>query len=172
MKIIGNYVRLGKNENNETEVTFTIRENYKHLLKELNKKELYSINISKAQDKRTEQQNKYLWSIIGEIDRARNGDRSSDDWEIYIEALQRAGAKFEHILVPAGAEKILIENFRAIKLVRTIKMNGRLFYDYKCYYGSSKMDKKEMQLLIDTVLDMASECGLNIIYWKELLGME
>ena len=164
MKIIGNYSRLGKNENNETEITFTIRDNYKHLLKELNKKELYAISVSKAQDKRTEQQNKYMWAI--------NGGRPSDDFDIYIEALQRAGAKFEHLLVPMGAENLLIDNFRAVKLVRKIQMNGKVFCDFKCFYGSSKMDKKEMRDLIDTVLDMASEEGLNIVYWKELLGLD
>lgn len=172
MKIIGNYSRLGKNENNETEITFTIRDNYKHLLKELNKKELYAISVSKAQDKRTEQQNKYMWAIIGEIDKVRNGGRPSDDFDIYIEALQRSGAKFEHLLVPMGAENLLIDNFRAVKLVRKIQMNGKVFCDFKCFYGSSKMDKKEMRDLIDTVLDMASEEGLNIVYWKELLGLD
>ena len=79
MKLIGNFVRVGKNENFETEITLTIRENYKYLIQELNKEDLYSINISKARDKRTDKQNKYMWALIGEIDKARNGERSNDD---------------------------------------------------------------------------------------------
>ena len=35
MKLIGNYSRVGRNENNETEITLTIRENYKYLLQDL-----------------------------------------------------------------------------------------------------------------------------------------
>ena len=85
MKLVGNYSRSGKNENFETEITLTIRENYKHLIQDLDKNELYSIVISKAKDKRTEQQNKYMWALIGEIDKARNGDRSNEDYDIYLE---------------------------------------------------------------------------------------
>lgn len=169
MKLVGNYSRNGKNENFETEITFTIRDNYNHLIKALDKNELYSIKISKAKDRRTEQQNKYMWALIGEIDKARNGDRSNDDYEIYIEALIRAGAKFTHLLVEPQAESMLRENFRAIQLVRVIHVKDKIFNDYKCFYGSSTMDKKEMHDLIETILDMASECGLNIVYWKDVL---
>lgn len=172
MRLIGNYSRLGKNENNETEITLTIQENYKHLLQELNKDDLYSITISKARNKRTEQQNKYMWALISEIDKARNGDRSNDDYEIYIEALTRAGSKYEHLLVEPQAKSLLIDNFRAVQLIRQIKVGNKIFHDYKCFYGSSKMDTKEMKDLIDTILDMASECGLNITYWKDVLEVD
>lgn len=170
MKLIGNFVRVGKNENFETEITLTIRENYKYLIQELNKEDLYSINISKARDKRTDKQNKYMWALIGEIDKARNGERSNDDWEIYLEALLRAGAKFTHLLVEPEAETMLKNSFRAIQLVRAIRVGDKLFNDYKCFYGSSKLDKKEMMEVIETLLDMASECGLDIVYWKDVFG--
>lgn len=172
MKLVGNYSRSGKNENNETEITLTIRENYKHLIKCLDKNELYSINISKAKSKRTEQQNRYMWALIGEIDKTRNGDRSNDDYNIYIEALIRAGAKYTHLLVEPQAESMLRESFRAIQLARKIKIKDKIFNDYKCFYGSSKMDTKEMHDLIETLLDMASECGLDIVYWKDVLDFE
>lgn len=172
MKLVGTFARSGKNENLETEITLTIRENYKHLIQELNKEELYSINISKARDKRTENQNKYMWALIGEIDKARNGERSNDDWSIYLEALVRSGAKFTHLLVEPEAEQLLKESFRAIQLVRKIKVGEKVFNDYKCFYGSSKMDKKEISNLIETLLDMASECGLDIVYWKDVLDYE
>ena len=172
MKLVGTFARSGKNENLETEITLTIRDNYKHLIQELNKEDLYSITISKARDKRTEQQNKYMWALIGEIDKARNGDRSNDDWEIYLEALVRAGAKYTHLLVEPIAESMLRDSFRAIQLVRRIKLGDKIFNDYKYFYGSSKLDKKEMADVIETLLDMASECGLNIVYWRDVFGFE
>lgn len=171
MKFVGNYSRMGKNENNETEMTLTIRDNYKHLIQELNKDDLYSITITKARDKRTEQQNKYMWALIGEIDKARNGERSNDDWDIYLEALVRAGAKYTHLLVEPEAESMLKESFRAIQLIRVIKTGNKIFNDYKCFYGSSKLDKKEMADVIETLLDMASECGINVTYWKDIFEM-
>jgi len=172
MKLIGNFTRTGKNENFETEITFTIRDNYKHLIKGLDKETLYSIALNIARDKRTEQQNKYMWALIGEIDQARNGDRSNNDFDIYLEGLVRAGAKCSHLLVEPEVESMLRENFRAIKLIRRVKLGEKIFHDYKVFYGSSKMDKKEMHDLIETFLDMASECGLEITYWRDLLGIE
>ena len=113
-----------------------------------------------------------MWALIGEIDKARNGDRSNDDWDIYLEALVRAGAKFTHLLVEPEAESMLRDSFRAIQLIRRIKIGEKIFNDYKCFYGSSKLDKKEMADVIETILDMASECGLDIVYWKDVLGFE
>lgn len=172
MRLVGKFSRSGTNENYESEITLTLQDNYKHLIKELKKGEQYSITITKAKDRRTEQQNKYMWALINEIDKIRNGDRSNNDFEIYIEALTRAGAKSEHLLVEPQAEILLKDSFRAIKLIRKIKIGKKEFHDYKCFYGSSKMDKKEMSDLIDTILDMASECGLNIVYWRDVLGIE
>lgn len=37
------------------------------------------------------------------------------------------------------------------------------------FYGSSKMDTKEMSDLIDTTLRYASELGIYTPYWEELL---
>ena len=172
MKLVGNYSRIGKNENNETEITFTIRDNYKYLLQDLNKEDLYSITISKVRNKRTEQQNKYMWALIGEIDKARNGDRSNDDYDIYIEALVRAGAKYSHLLVEPEVAPTLREQFRAIQLTRVIKVGEKIFHDYKCFEGSSKLDTKEMGYVIDTLLDMASECGIDIVYWKDVFEID
>ena len=171
MKLVGKFTRSGKNEDFETEVTLTIRSSYQHLIKELNKEDLYSINITKAKDKRTEHQNKYMWALIGEIDIARNGERSNSDFDIYIEALTRAGAKTTHLLVEPGFEEELMEKFRAVQLVRKIKVKDKVFNDYKCIFGSSKMDKQEMHQLIETILDMASECGLDIVYWKDIFDI-
>ena len=172
MKLIGKYIRKGINENDETEITLSVKNNYVRFLEELNKDELYSVSITKAKDKRTEKQNRYMWALLKEIDKARNGNRSNDDFEIYIEALLRSGAKYEHMLVEPKVEDMLKQHFRAIKLVRCIKVGNKIFNDYKCFWGSSKFDKKEMHDLIETILDMASECGLDIEYWKELLVPE
>lgn len=40
---------------------------------------------------------------------------------------------------------------------------------YKVFIGSSKMNVKEMNLLIDTVLDIATEVGIETDYWREVL---
>lgn len=145
--------------------------NYRHIemLKELQAETLYSIEIKEAKSKRSLQQNAYLWALLSEIDKTVNGERSNDEWSIYIEALERAGAKCEYIGALPETERLLKENFRAIKFIKKIDLNGVDGNMYKVFFGSSKMDKTEMGELIDTVLDMAEEVGIETNYWSEIL---
>ena len=165
MNFIANYVKKVTNEDGDAEVTFKIS-NYrdKEIIKELQKDVPYRIGCDVIKSKRSIEQNKLLWSLIHEINVVRGTERATDDWGIYIEALERAGAKYEYIAVLPQAESILKENFRAIKLMNSFEHNGRTFNSYKVFYGSSKMNTKEMTMLLETVLDMAAEMD---IYPKE-----
>ncbi len=163
MNFTANYVKKVTNEDDNTEITFVIN-NYrdKEIVKGLEKDTLYRISCNVAKSKRTIEQNKLMWSLIHEINIARGTERATDDWEIYIEALERAGAKYEYIAVLPFAENLLKEQFRAIKLMNSFDYNGKTFNSYKVFYGSSKMDKKEMGLLLDTVMDIAAELGIEL----------
>lgn len=169
MKIIGTLRDTFKTQDGGI-ITFTIP-NYRHLemLKELQAETLYSIEIKEAKSKRSLQQNAYLWALLSEIDKTVNGERSNDEWSIYIEALERAGAKCEYIGALPETEQLLKDNFRAIKFIKKIDLNGKDGNMYKVFLGSSKMDSKEMGLLIDTVLDMAEEIGIETEYYTTLL---
>lgn len=169
MKIIGT-LRDTFRTNDGGVLTLNIP-NYRHIemLKELQADKLYSIEIKEAKSKRSLQQNAYLWALLSEIDKTVNGERSNDEWSIYIEALERAGAKCEYIGALPETEALLKENFRAIKKIKEIDLNGKLGYMFKVFIGSSKMDTKEMGTLIDTVLDMAEEIGIDTDYWSEIL---
>lgn len=165
MNFTANYVKKVTNEDGNTEITFVIN-NYrdKELVKELEKDTLYRINCNVVKSKRTIEQNRLMWAIIHEINVARGTERATDDWDIYIESLERAGAKYEYIAVLPEAEELLKQQFRAIKLMNSFEHNGRTFNSYKVFYGSSKMNTKEMTMLLETVLDMAAEMD---IYPKE-----
>ena len=165
MNFTANYVKKVTNEDGNTEITFVIN-NYrdKELVKELEKDVLYRINCNVVKSKRTIEQNKLMWALIHEINVARGTERATDDWNIYTEALERAGAKYEYIAVLPEAEELLKQQFRAIKLMNSFEHNGRTFNSYKVFYGSSKMNTKEMTLLLETVMDMAAEMD---IYPKE-----
>ena len=160
------FLRRVKNEDDNTELTILV-ENYSNqeLVKELVKDVNYRVNFSVIKSQRSIEQNKLLWSIIHEIAISRGGERASeDDWDIYLEAIERAGAKFEIMQGLPQIEKILKEQFRAVKKLDEFDYNGQTFASFKVYYGSSKMNTKEMSLLIETVLDMAAEEGIQIDY--------
>lgn len=167
MNLTAEYLRKATNEDGDVEVTFLIK-NYrdKEIIKDLVKETPYRLNMNIIKSKRSIEQNSLMWALIHEISIARGTERANDDWDIYLEALERAGAKFEYIAVLPEAERLLKESFRAIKLMNTFKYNDKVFNCYKTYYGSSKMDSKEMTLLLETVFDMAAELE---IYPKDLM---
>lgn len=161
MNIYGEYVRRSIDENGDIELTFKIH-NYrdKEVSKELEKEVIYKIGLTVAKSKRTLEQNALMWELIHEINDARGTNRANDDFDIYIEALQRAGVKTEYIAALPETEETLKKQFRAIQYCNSFEHKGRTFNQYRVFVGSSKMDKAEMTLLLDTVMDMASEVGV------------
>lgn len=139
------------------------------MIKGLDPGKTYSIDIKESKSKRSLEQNRYLWALLHEIDVAINGEWSNDEWSIYIDALERAGAKCDYIGALPETEDALKENFRAVKFIKKIDLNGREGNMYKVFVGSSKMDTKEMKQLIDTVIEMAEECGVDTAYYENLL---
>lgn len=139
-------------------------------LKELDPEKLYDIEIKEIRSQRTARQNRYLWELIHEIDIAVNGRPSRDGMDdIYLELLDRAGAKVDFLYVDPKAEAILKSAFRVVRPLTDVEIDGKAFTLYRVVSGSSKMTTKEMKTLIDTVLDYAEEVGIESDYWKEML---
>lgn len=130
------------------------------------KEQEFSIEFEETGKQRTLAQNRLMWRLIHEIAIEQSGraDKAADE-EVYHTALERANVKFDFIAVLPEAEGMLRKNFRGVKMVQQMgKMNL-----YKVFLGSSEMNKKEMSELIETLLDMAVEVGLDRHYWKEVL---
>ena len=168
MKVIGKDNKRVINEDGNLELTLEINNLYhQEQIKELKKDVDYRIEIEEVKSTRSIYQNNLMWKIIHDIAIARGGDRASeDDWNIYLEALERTGAKFEYIAVLPQAEDILKKQFRAIKLMNSFEHKGKTFNQYKVYYGSSKLNTKEMSLLLDMVKDIAVESGVDISIYE------
>lgn len=169
MEINAYYTRMLKTEDGDAEITFTVKGMYSiNQLSELVKGTLYRARLTEVKSKRSIKQNSLLWELIHEISIKRNGEQatSDDDWDVYLEALEKANAKFEYIAIKPDAVPLLKEHFRAVKeLNRFTTEKGVEMVQCRVYYGSSKMDIKEMGKLLDTVLDIASEYE---IYIKEI----
>lgn len=170
MKIIATFNKRVINENNNSEITLEVSNlASQELIKSLEKDKVYRITLEEQKSKRTLEQNKIMWLILHEIAVARGGERANDDWEIYLEALERAGAKYEYIAVlPEGVE-LIKSQFRAVKELNTFMQGGKEFQVLKVYYGSSKMNTKEMNLLLETVKDMAIESGVEDFWTNDIL---
>lgn len=161
----GIYTRKVINEDGDTEITFTIKgfaDN--EIIKELQKGTLYRFKASEVKSQRTAQQNRLMWALLEEIAEKDNGNlyQSQDVWDVYVEALERAQAKFEIVDISANAYPMLKEHYRAIQILNTIDFDGNVTYRCKVFYGSSKLDVKEMAKLLDIVIIMAQERGIPI----------
>ena len=159
------YLRRSRNEEGRTEIVLelsSVRDEV--IIEELQKNALYRLNFSEIKSKKTLQQSHYLWSLLHDISVARNGElaTSESDWEVYIEALERAQAKFEYVACLPEAYELLKQQFRATKIMNEFEHNGKTFIQAKVFYGSSKMDVKEMAKLLDTVIMMAQAEGVEL----------
>ena len=163
------FTRKTTNDDGSVEVVFTAKSYIdKEIIKLLEKGAVYTLKLAEPKSKRTIRQNNYLWSLIHDISVADNSEMatSDDDWDVYLEALERAQAKFEIIRIKPEGLPLLKEHFRAVKeLNRFTTEKGVEMVQCKVYYGSSKMDIKEMAKLLDTVLDMARERDIPAIDW-------
>lgn len=135
-------------------------------MQELAENGVYLVELTHIRIARTKKQNKYMWKLIHEIAQ-RYGEH--DEWNIYILALEHANVKYEYLQVLPKAEKLLKENFRAIKFIKKKVENNVEFHVYKCFYGSSQFSKEEMKKLIDCILGLAVRVGINTDFYEEVL---
>lgn len=167
MKIVAKFKDVLTNIKNESILSLIVSD-YRHktILQELDPTKTYSVEIKEIKSKRTLAQNRYMWALLHEIDVAMHG-RATDEFDIYVMCLERANVKSEIVYCVPQAEQILRHNFRAVKFIS--KYDDEL-NAYKVFYGSSKMDTKEMSELIDTILDVAEQVGIETdSYWREVL---
>ena len=118
----------------------------------------YVLELKEVRSKRSLQQNKFMWALIHLI--ADHKDMNMKEIEIYTLALEEANAKYIYLMGIKEAEDELRKNFRAVKVVRPTYENGKEYIVYKCFVGSSKLDTKEMNKLLDIIISWAEELGI------------
>lgn len=119
--------------------------------------------ITRIKDKKTLQQNRYMWELISQIAQKQN----QDEMEVYCQALQEANAKYTWLEGLPEIKEKLLQVYRAVQITRYEERFGKQFAIFKCYEGTSKYDKKEMMELIEIVERWAEELGIPTI--KEYL---
>ena len=165
-KFNAKYIRKITTEEGRTEITLELNSYMDNqVVSQLEKGSLYRLKWAEVKSKRTIQQNSYLWALIHDISVERNSERatSDDDWDIYLEALERAQAKFEIVAIRPEGIPMLKEAYRCVReLNRFTTEKGVEMAQCKVFYGSSKMDISEMAKLLDTVIMMAQEQGIEL----------
>ena len=124
------------------------------------------IRLELKLEKRSLDANAALWKMLSLMADALHTTKD----ELYIEMLARYG-KFTHIVVkPEAVEKIKKE-WKTIRELGEIEINGKKGIQMQCYYGSSKYNSKEFAVLLDGVIQDAKEIGIEFISKEEQCKM-
>ena len=115
--------------------------------------------ITRIKDKKTLQQNRYMWELIGQIAQKQN----QDEMEVYCQALQEANAKYTWLEGLPEIKEKLLQVYRAVQITRYEERFGKQFAIFKCYEGTSKYDKKEMMELLEIIVGWAEELDIPTI---------
>lgn len=166
MKIYARDLKTGFNDNGRVILSFDCGWKAKESIEALKKGE-YEIDIKVHRDKRTQAQNRYLWELIGQIAMKENGSKA-DAEDIYMQLLEQAGAKCEYLeMLEEAVERFTqLAQVKFLKIVERRIRNGRHTVMCKCFYGSSKMDTKEMGILIDKTIERAEADGIDTDAWR------
>lgn len=122
-------------------------------LLKLDRSKKYLMEIKEPKDTKTLQQNNYMWALIDEIAKKQY----QDEMEVYCQALEEANTKYTWLKGLKETKEELLKVFRAVKITRYDEDGFAIF---KCFYGTSKMNKKELSQVIDIVVSWANELGI------------
>ncbi len=120
--------------------------------------------VKEHKQKRSKSQNAYMWEIITQI---ADIQRLSKE-EVYLQILKDYGQSeiisMLSIINPKGYLKYFEEIGKG-------QVNGKEFTHYKVYKGSSEYDSKEMSILIDGVIQEATQLHIPTLTPKQVAEM-
>ena len=142
------------------------------LLKEQeNAKYPYTCEIKQQRPKRSLNANNYMWALLTEIAEVLSKNYPFTPEQIYFNMLKNYGVKTTISIVADGAE-IFEQSYPYIERFGESTLNGKQFYHYHIWKGSSQYDTKEMSRLIDGVVSEAQELKIETATPDELARLK
>jgi len=131
------------------------------LVKRVNEKP-HTVEIEPLKRKRSLDANAYLWVLMGKMAEVL---KTSKD-EIYLEMLDRYGV-FTHIVVKPNVVERVKDEWRTVRELGEVTINGKTGIQLQCFFGSSTYDSKEFSVLLDGVISEAKELGIETLSQSE-----
>lgn len=114
--------------------------------------------IEKEKKLRSLNSNSYLWLLCSEIANVIGSDKDS----VYLEMLERYGV-FTHIVVKPNVVDKVAEQFKLVRELGEVTINGTKGIHLQVYYGSHTYDTKEMSNLLNGVVSEAQFLGIQTL---------
>lgn len=119
------------------------------------------IEVKKYKSRRSIEQNKALWFLLGKLASAMSGSKNKTSTEeAYCIMLEEANVAYDYILALPEAESELKKVFRVVRKIDEREVNGKQLNMYQYFLGSSKYDTKQMYDLITNTLSKLDELGV------------
>jgi hypothetical protein len=164
-------IKLQFDESGNTEVVLTTKNKIQAEVTELKEiilkgKELL-VEIKQYRYKRSLDANAYMWVLLSKMAEALHTTKD----ELYLVALERYGV-FTHVVVKPNVVDRVKAEWRTVRELGEVTINGQKGIQLQCFFGSSTYDTKEMSVLIDGVVSEAKELGIETMTPAELAGLK
>jgi len=122
----------------------------------------WELDISKVRKKRTLDANAALWKMLTMMAEKLNTTKD----ELYLEVLDRYGV-FTHIVVKPNMVDRIKNEWKTIRVLGEVNINGKSGIQLQCFFGSSTYDSKEFSILLDGVIEEGKLIGVDFISRKD-----
>ena len=161
---------LSRYANGDWGLLITIPNSESYLMEELNKivsdDKIKTVEIKHKTKSRSLDANAALWQMLSMMAVKLNTTKDA----LYLEVLDRYGV-FTHIIVKENMVDRIINEWRTVRILGEITVNGKTGIQMQCFFGSSTYDKKEFSVLLDGVIQEAKEIGIQFISQEDQARM-
>lgn len=138
----------------------TLIEKMKELIAK--QKDLFVIEIKQHKNKRSLDANGALWKMLSMMAEKLNTTKD----ELYTEMLDRYGV-FTHVVVKQNVVERVKQEWRTVRELGEVTINGKAGIQLQCYFGSSTYNTKEFSTLLEGVIQEAKDIGIDFISKEE-----
>jgi hypothetical protein len=124
------------------------------------------VEIKQYRHNRSLDANAYMWVLLSKMADVLHTSKD----ELYLEMLGRYGV-FTHIVVKPNVVDRVKQEWRTVRELGEVKINGQIGVQLQCYFGSSTYDTKEFSVLLEGVISEAKEIGVEVISEEEKNSM-
>lgn len=136
-------------------------------VREMPEGKLHIAELKRHRERRSLDANAYCWVLLEKLASAVGSDKDA----LYRDMVERYGV-FMHVIVPPKAVDILRRDYRVVRELGPVVVNGKAGMQCQCYEGSSKYDTAEMARFIDGIVQECEELGIETESPDELARMK
>ena len=172
MKAKSSKARLTFTEDGQAELiltipnSFNIRHEFAEVKEIISKGKELTVDIKQFRQARSLDSNAYLWVMLSKM---ANVLKTTKD-ELYLRMLNDYGV-FTHVVVKPNVVDRVMQEWRIVRNLGEVTINGKVGVQLQCYFGSSTYDSKEMSTLVEGVVYECKELGIDTMTPNEIADM-